>query len=213
MTPVIRYFIPPSELSRRRRSKATSAYDGIVASSSATKIPNKSRIETRSIDPSETERMSVRYSGMSPVRSAHRAAARIAKNADPETISLKYSAKPSTTKPSPKKLPSKPARSRTTVLPKIATAPNAAIPATRPVARSVNTPTINVATRKKKATNSGIRPINVCAVNTLVTPYSRSERLPRPAPEARSTTLGRSQTVLIAPPAVPRRPIRPVLCP
>src|SRR5918999_780199 len=97
--PVSRYFIPPSGLSRRDRSKATRAYEGIVASSIATKMPKRSRIETRSIAPTPTERIRVRYSGASPVPPAQRAAARIVKNADRATISLKYNAKSSTTYP------------------------------------------------------------------------------------------------------------------
>src|SRR5215218_364203 len=71
----------------------------------ARKTPKRSRIETRSTEPRTTERMSVRYSGASPVSPDQRAAARTAKNAEAPTMILKYSAKLSTTNPSPKKLP------------------------------------------------------------------------------------------------------------
>jgi hypothetical protein len=74
----------------------------MVASSMARKMPKRSRMETRSVEPSTTERISVRYSGASPVWPDQRAAASTAKKAEPATISLKYSAKPSTTKPPPK---------------------------------------------------------------------------------------------------------------
>jgi hypothetical protein len=52
-------------------------------------MPKRSRIETRSIEPRTTERMSVRYSPASPVYPDQRAAARTAKKAEPPTMSLK----------------------------------------------------------------------------------------------------------------------------
>src|SRR5919112_646197 len=46
----------------------------MVASSMARKMPKRSRMETRSVEPSTTERISVRYSGASPVWPDQRAA-------------------------------------------------------------------------------------------------------------------------------------------
>jgi hypothetical protein len=55
----------------------------------ARKMPKRSRIETRSIEPTTTDRMSVRYSPASPVYPDQLAAASTAKNAEAPTISLK----------------------------------------------------------------------------------------------------------------------------
>jgi hypothetical protein len=139
----------------------------------ARKRPKRSRIETRRIEPSTTERMRVRYSPASPVCPDQRAAARITKNAEPATISLKYSAKPSTTNPPPKKLPENPMMRSTAALPNTAREPRAARPATSPMLRSANTPTMRTRIKKPVATSSGRSARKASPVTVTSYPLSR----------------------------------------
>src|SRR5829696_5577637 len=136
----------------------------MVVSSIETKTPKRSRIETRSIEPKEMERIRLKYSGASPVRLTQRVAARIVKNAERATTSLKYIAKSSTTYPSPKKLPSNRIARSTAVTAKAAREPKAASPVVSPKARGLKTPTMRTMTEKTKATISGKSATKVPAV-------------------------------------------------